>query len=103
MTNHTVSAPPLGFQAVRNTPNINAGSWGDARKPNKQRAGRTFSSVVGFHGPLHFPPAPRAVPKTCKQEASMLDNRTKANPQASAGELIGKAAVVTGSPSGNGL
>jgi 3-hydroxybutyrate dehydrogenase len=33
----------------------------------------------------------------------MLDNRTKANSQASAGELVGKAAVVTGSTSGIGL
>src|ERR1044072_2785760 len=33
----------------------------------------------------------------------MLDNRTKANPQAATGELVGKAAVVTGSTSGIAL
>src|SRR5256885_4456618 len=40
---------------------------------------------------------------TCEQEASMLDNRTKPNPQPSTGELVGKTAVVTGSTSGIGL
>ena len=33
----------------------------------------------------------------------MLDNRTKANPQTTTGELVGKVAVVTGSTSGIGL